>query len=242
MSWWNTLTPLQQIFASVAIPATLIMLIQLILLIFGLSQGDGGDGVDAPADLDIQDGADVCLECHDPDLPCDHGEISLSHGSDGDQPMGESHTEHTAGLRLFTIRGMIAFMAVGGWMGVAAIGWKLPAPAVFLLVLISGALALYFVAWSLRLALKMQQSGNVLIENAIGKEGEVYIPVPRSRIGQGKVNVIVQERLCEFSAVTQADRALKTGEKVVITGLESEGVLLVMPKDNPPEGVLIEKY
>lgn len=239
MSWWNELTPLQQIFASVAIPATFIMLLQFVLLLIGFSHGEVGDSGDMPMDTDVHDVPDGIFDGDGYDLPSGHEDIPIHDTSH--QP-GETGSEPTDALRLFTLRGIIAFLAVGGWMGVVAVGWGLSAPAVFLLVLLSGFLALYFVAWSLRLALRMQQSGNVIMENAVGKEGEVYIPIPRSKTGQGKVNVIVQERWCEFNAVTEADRTLKTGEKVIINSVFSEGVLLAMPKDNPPEGVMIEKY
>ena len=55
MNWWNELTGLQQILASVAIPATLVMMIQFILLLFGFT-GDSGDSADVG---DISDGVDV---------------------------------------------------------------------------------------------------------------------------------------------------------------------------------------
>ena len=98
---------------------------------------------------------------------------------------------------------------------------------------------MYFVAWSIRTALRLQHSGNININNAIGNNGEVYIPIPPEKSGVGKVSVIVQDRLCELSAVTNAERTLKTGEKITVMGIEKEGVLLVAPK-NPPEGVIIE--
>ncbi len=240
MNWWNELTGLQQVFASVAIPSTLVMVVQFILFMLGFSHGEGADSGDTHVDLHVHDGPHGLFEGHGQDFSGGHEE--LSHIHDGTCHHGEAGSEPVDALRLFTLRGIIAFLAVGGWMGVASISWKVPAPAVFLLVMVSGFLALYFVAWSVRLALRMQQSGNVLIENAVGKEGEVYIPIPRSKIGQGKINVIVQERLCEFDAVTEAERTLKTGEKITVMGVFSEGVLLAMPKNSPPEGVIIEKY
>ena len=237
MNWWNELTGLQQFFASIAMPATLVMIIQFILFMLGFSHGDGGDGADGIDGTDFSDGhAEV--DFHE-DVSHDVFEAHSSEASNHHPDMGHDNVD---ALRLFTLRSIIAFMAVGGWMGVAAIGWKVPTPAVFILAFLSGWLALYFVAWSIRAALRLQQSGNIIIDNAIGKQCEVYLPIPKSKGGFGKVNVIVQDRLCEFDAVTVAYRQLKTGEKVTVTGVESEGVLLVMPQDNPPEGVIIEKF
>ena len=246
MDWWNGLTDLQQILATVAIPATLIMIVQFILLLFGLAD----DGPNGSADTgDIPDGADIgdiddfslddMGDVPDDvdiagDADIDTGDVSDSSGTD--TPSGGHGTE---ALKFFTVRGFIAFFAIGGWFGVAAISWGLSTPVALALAFAAGYLAMYFVAWSVRTALRLQHSGTINLKNAIGNIGKVYIPIPPSKSGVGKVNVIVQERLCELSAVTSAERTLKTGEKITVMGVENDGVLLVVPKD-PHEGVIIE--
>jgi membrane protein implicated in regulation of membrane protease activity len=106
-------------------------------------------------------------------------------------------------------------------------------------------MALYFVAWSLRSVLRLQQSGNIVLNNAIGVTGEVYIPIPPIKSGAGKISIIIQDRLSEINAVTDAERTLKTGEKVTVMKVESEGVLLVvptaLPNNNSPEGAIVTK-
>lgn len=241
MDWWNGLTELQKIFASIAMPATLFMLIQFVLLLFGFADGDGADVVDG-TDLDGMDLDGVDLDSVDVevlDISDAYADLDL-HGApdafDADPVSANDMADHDTGeghdtadtLRLFSIKSIVAFLAVGGWMGVAAIDWKLSALISIVLALGAGWLALYFVAWTLRAFIRMQQSGNVKYENAVGKEGEVYLTIPLN--GRGKVNVIVQDRLCEIDAIAKADRPVKTGEKVIIIGLEAEGVLLVTPK------------
>jgi hypothetical protein len=142
-------------------------------------------------------------------------------------------------MRLFTLRGIVAFLAVGGWMGVAAIDWKLPDILAIILGLAAGWLALWFVAWLIHAFVRMQRSGNIRIENAVGKDGEVYLTIPEN--GRGKVNVIVQDRLCEMAAVTKAGRAIKTGEKITVLGVAEEGVLLVAPKASPEQKEPLEQ-
>ncbi len=60
ITWWNDLTVVQQIFALIAIPSTLIMLIQAILLLIGAGGSEGadmdGDGIPDSADLDGDSG------------------------------------------------------------------------------------------------------------------------------------------------------------------------------------------
>lgn len=43
IDWWNSLDMTGQIFALIAIPSTLVLLLQTILLLFGIGDGDGGD-------------------------------------------------------------------------------------------------------------------------------------------------------------------------------------------------------
>ena len=263
MSWWNALTELQKIFASVAVPATLILIFQFVMLLFGLGHdggadsadgADGADAIDAQGDVDFFEGVDQdafegvsqdFLEGHPEDILDSniHSTISGADAFDGkiydsghDAAEGNDHGD---ALRLLTLRGIIAFFSVGGWMGIAAIDWNLPAVVAVALAIAAGLLALYFVAWIIRAFLRMQQSGNIRRENAVGREGDVYLTIPAE--GRGKVNVIVQERLCEMDAVTNTGRAIKTGEKVMITAVTPEGYLMVEPKVLETENTLDTK-
>lgn len=226
MNWWNELTQLQKIFATVAIPTTVIMIIQFILQLFGLANGEGADGVDADGadaadvDFDADFDGDLSDGLAEADTDADFDEGSLDGDIDVDEGQG--------GMRLFTLRSVIAFFAVGGWMGVAAIDWNLPDFVAIVLAIITGSLALYFVAWIIYTFLRMQQSGNIRYENAVGKGGEVYLSIPPD--GRGKVNVIVQDRLCEIDAISKENRIIKTGEKIIVVDITEEGVLIVEPK------------
>jgi len=236
MSWWNEMTAMQQVFAYIALPATIIMVLQFVLSLFGLIEGGDADGLDGAEDFadggadiaDIADFDDVIPGDIPGDEPQDFVESHLAdtpHGhEDGAGPGTDS-------LRLFTLRGIIGFFAIGGWTGVVALEWGIPIPGAVLLSLLAGWLALYFVAWTIRFVLRMQQSGNIDLQNAIGVQGEVYIPIPPMKSGTGKVNVIIQDRLTEVDAVTDAERTLRTGEKITVMGVESEGVLLVVPAE-----------
>ena len=53
--WWNSLTDLQRIFACVGIPATLVLVVQTVLLLLGI--GDGESDVD-PDGIDIGEACD----------------------------------------------------------------------------------------------------------------------------------------------------------------------------------------
>ena len=190
--WWDSLSQMSQVFATVAIPATVVMVLQTILLFFGI-----GDGDDVEIADDVDDISSGALD-----------------GSDG--------------LSLFTIRGIVAFFAVGGWTGIAVDNAKGSEALAIILSLLAGSAALFRIAYLFKFAFKLQNNGTLSLENAVGKTGEVYIPIPANRGGTGKVMVTVQERLCELSAITSEDRELKTGEYIrVIEAIDEQTVLVV---------------
>lgn len=189
-AWWNSLTGLQQIFACIGIPATLVLVVQTILLLFGI-----GDGSDADVDID-PDGFDI------------------SDAGDG-------------GLVLFSIRGIVAMFCVAGWAGVVFVDLGLaPIPAV-LLAILCGVAALFGIAYLMKAVLKLQLNGNIQIGGAVGKTGEVYIPIPAKGQGRGKINLTLQDRFIEVDAITRAEEPLKTGETVRVVSTDEAGLVVV---------------
>lgn len=186
ITWWNSLTLTAQIFAAIAIPATVIMLIQSILLLFGIG--------------------------HDTDI-------------DGDG-VPDADPNHD-GLGLISVRGIVAFFSVGGWAGFVADAGALPVVISILISLTAGMLALIAVALLFRSAAKLQGSGNLSIENAVGKTGKVYLQVPPKGQGRGKVSLLLQDRLTELDAVNDGDKALATGEIITVISVSDAQTVVV---------------
>jgi hypothetical protein len=191
--WWESLSTLQRIFGLVAVPSTIVMIVQTILVVVGF-----GD-VDADVDGDVSD-------------------ASLSDSSDG--------------LALVSVRGIVAFFAIGGWTGIVMAHFQIHTFFVVLISVIAGFLALLFVAYMLKLTTKLQSKGNIEYKNAVGKFAKVYITIPADgRLG--KVNLTLQGRFAECDAVTQDGETLKTGQTVVVNGLIDSNTLIVsLPEAN----------
>ena len=67
MDWWNSLSSLSQIFYCIAIPSTLLLLIQTVLLFIGI--GDEADGAGADVSTDVSDAMpDDVPDIDDPDV------------------------------------------------------------------------------------------------------------------------------------------------------------------------------
>ena len=264
-AWLNTLTIFEQICLYIAIPATLILLIQLVMLLVGLGSGGdadadgasdadaGGLDADAGADMDLDasadadfsadlDGdfaADAVLGGADADLSLDgadgaeasHGDFHGGDFHDGhaDGCGAEAHQGIFTGLNIFTVRGVITFLTLFGWGGLWLTQLGLhPLLAAFLSIQL-GIAGMVGVALLLRAALRLQYDGTLDIRNAVGEAGTVYLTVPAGRREPGKVNVLVQDQLREFEAVTDSDEPIPTGAEVRVVGLAGQDLLLVVP-------------
>lgn len=218
INWWNALTIEAQIFACMAIPATLVLLIQTILMLIGI--GGEHDGIFGEADIDNVGDHDI------PDFGTDH--------ADGVFGEGFTHGDHDVsgleGLRILSVRGVIAFFVVFGWMGVVLEGANVLLPINLLVSFLCGILTMVLIALLMRWVLRLQSSGTVDLRNALGCGGRVYLTVPAKRSGQGKVNVTVQGQYREFDCVCDADEPIPTGSEVTVIGISSGDTLIVIKK------------
>jgi len=192
INWWNELLLIQQIFALIALPSTLLIIIQTVLMLIGIG-GDGG----ADADVDIDDGIEV---------PDD-------------------------GLAIFSVRGVTSMLCITGWVAVALLETSLPQGVSIAIAIACGVATLIGMAYLMRAIYRLQSSGNIDVENCVGKIGEVYIPIPSTGNGSGKINLTVQEKFSEFTAITTSAEQLKTGAFVRVVAVSPSGVLVVEPID-----------
>ena len=219
------------VFYALAVPATVILILQTVLLLFGLGHNADAD-VDSDTDFDVGHGDFVDLD-HDgiPDVGHDFGhdfghDVGHDIGHDHDGHFHDGHV-HDSGLRLFTVRGMVAVFAVGGWAGIAALELGAPQWLAVIAALVMGCAALVLVALFFKWALSLQSNGTVEMSKAVGNAAEVYMTVPANNSGKGKINVIIQEKMVEMDAVTNDGEALKYGTRVTVTGMADGNTAIV---------------
>ena len=83
----------------------------------------------------------------------------------------------------------------------------------------------------IRLALRMQDSGNINLNNALAQTAEVYIRIPPARSEKGKITMLLQERFVELDAVTDSDTALMPESKVEVVAVDGKDCLVVRQID-----------
>ena len=119
---------IQQVFYLIAIPSTVILVIQTILLLFGF-------GHDSETDVDHE---------------TDTGDMDHDGGA-----------EHVEGLRLLSVKAIIAFTTVCGWAGVAMLDLGLHPLPTILISLLLGFGAMVLTAWILSRFVRMQENGKM---------------------------------------------------------------------------------
>ena len=135
----------------------------------------------------------------------------------------------TDGLELFSVRGIMAFFAVGGWLGIALLESGVSTALVILFSFLAGFAALFGLMFLFRALRRLQSDGTLQMKNAIGKTGTVYITIPANQSRSGKIMISFQGKLNECEAVTAEQRDLKTGESVKVVELVGAEILLVVP-------------
>ena len=199
VEFWESLIIGQQIFVCIAIPATILLVIQTVMMLIGLGAGDtdlDGDGI--PDEFDA---------------PVDESDVP-----DGD----------LAFFTLRGIISMLCIMGWSGLVFLDP-SLSIPLPLGILISFALGVAALVLVAFAMRGISKLQSSGNLDLRNAIGKVGQVYLTVPAGGKASGKINLTIQEQYKEFTAITTADSDLKTGSYVRVVALSESGILVVEP-------------
>jgi len=200
--FFDSFSGLETVLFVIAASSTLILVIQTILSFSGV---DGGEDMDSGTDFS----GDELIE------------------SAGAEPSSDKSNFDAAGFKLVTVRGILAFMMMGGWVGFIALRAEINWFVALLFALAAGAASLYGIAKLMQALMGLHNDGTLRVSNALGQTGTVYIRIPGAEQGMGKVSVTVQERLCEFDAITEDSEGLKTGERIYVTDIREGNVLVV---------------
>ena len=216
-AWWQTLDLFSQIMYCVALPATLILLIQTVMIILGF--GHSGAGINPSDTSGFDGGADIDTDMSGGDLD---GNLDTDMDySDGSSP-GDLGT-----LNFFTVQGVVTFLCVFGWSGILIYGFTGNIPLALILAFVLGAAAMYGVAKLIWASKKLAHNGTLNVRNMLGASGTVYLVIPAGGEGRGKVNISSGERFVEFDAVTEDHESLPDGTPVRVTDILGDNVLVV---------------
>ena len=190
MIYLLTATNLEKLYLGCGLFGAGIFIVRMIMMLVGLGgEGDAGD-MDLDVDTDLAD-ADIDAADGDVDMDID------------------------VGFRLLTLQGLMAFVMMFGFTGYALTrSSAITAPFTLLASGAVGAFTMWLVARLFAMMLKLQSSGTVTLDAAVGEEGSVYLTIPAQ--GTGQVQVKVGQHLKVVDAVSEGGEELKTGVRVYV--------------------------
>lgn len=172
-----------------AIVGCTFLLVQFVLQILGLGDGEG------PA-VDADTSTDALPDASDP-----------AHGTAGNIFFG-----------LLSLKALVAFVGIFGLTGLSLEEDSVSPFLRLGLATLAGVVAMFAVAWMMRALNALGSSGTVVLSNALGQEASTYLTIPASGTGRGKVTIELQGRTMELPAVTDGP-AIPTGARVRVVAL-----------------------
>ena len=131
-------------------------------------------------------------------------------------------------FEIFTLRNLINFLLGFSWTGISfydSIANKTT------LIIVSVLVGLLFVAlffFLIKQILKLSEDNSFKIENALNKTAEVYITIPESKTGKGKVQISINGAFHELDAITKSSEKIPSNSAVKVVAIEDN--LLIVEK------------
>ena len=199
IAFFSELTSLEKVFAVCAVLGGVFLAIRLLFQFIG----GGGDGVDG-ADVDVDAAVDVDVDV------------------DGDMGSGEADIS----FKLLSFQGLTAFFLMFGLVGLAlARQSQVAGHWAILGAVAAGLVSVGIIQYVFNSMTRLQSSGTINMQNAVGQEGDVYLTIGRA--GRGKVRVSIQHHLKVYDAVADGDEEIATGQRVKVVRVVTGNVLVV---------------
>jgi hypothetical protein len=207
-----------------AVIAGTIFLLQFVLLLIGF----GADG--AGLDVDVHDGGGADFGGH---FDAGHGAVGhgADHGHDASHHGNHSSTWLFGVISLRTVVAAVTFFGLAGLATLSALGEPntINNLYAFLVATAAGLAAMFGVHFLMRSMYRLGQDSTLKLRDAIGRTATVYVAIPASNTGTGKVHVRMPSGLEELAATTSAEQRLSSGSKVRVVSIVAGTTLEVEP-------------
>lgn len=131
------------------------------------------------------------------------------------------------GMNVFSLQAIAGFFTMFGLVGLALLQID-AAPALTLLGgLLAGGITNVVTAWIFLKLQRLQSEGTMVITNAIGQVGTVYLTIPEN--ASGVVTVAVQGAMRTLDAISEDGQRIPTGAIVQVVGVTAGKILVVKP-------------
>jgi len=198
---------LEKIFVASAILGGGLVLIRLVLMLMGGdSDADAGD----VGDIDVGDVGDV-----------DVGDVDV-----GDADVGDVDHGALSSFHVLSLQSISGFLLLFGLVGLAVNRRPGAGP---ILAIVAGTVAGVAMIWILGFLMaslkRLQSSGTLNLNAAVGVEGKVYLRIPPN--GIGKVEIPLQGGMNIFDARSDGKKTIQSGERVKVIAVAAGNVMVV---------------
>lgn len=137
-----------------------------------------------------------------------------------------------AGFQFFTFKNLVGFFTIFGWVGIGCTqsGFE-PVPTI-IIAGICGLIMMTAMATIFYLMSRLVEDGSMVITNAIGRMGQVYMRIPANGEGMGKVQINIQGSVRELDAIAGENQELSTGTVVKVVEIIDGHILKVIKHKN----------
>ena len=160
--------------------------------------------------------------------------LDFDHDVDLDTHVDVTHVDSfqvDSDFTLLSVRSIIAFFTFFGWTGILVLNAGGTLFATLGFSTLSGLASMFIVGYMMYAFSKLEQQGNMDINEALYNTGEVYLPIPSNKNGQGKIHINIQGSIREMDAVTKGS-LLPTGSKVRVIDIMNNELLVVEPLES----------
>lgn len=130
-------------------------------------------------------------------------------------------------MSLFSVRNVVNFFMGFGWGGVCFGPYIDNKILIYLCAILSGLLFVAICLFVMKQLFKLQSSGNIDMNDCVGKVCDVYLRIPAAKSGKGKVQMSINGTIIEWDAMTDDSEEIKTGSKVKVIAHLGGGTMLV---------------
>lgn len=132
-----------------------------------------------------------------------------------------------AGFQFFTFKNLVGFFMIFAWSGLACIHGGFGQVATIVVSVLCGLLMMLAMASIFYFMSKLVEDGTMRMTSAIGRTGEVYLPIGAKNGGFGKVQINIQGSIHEIQAVTEDETDLAVGTVVKVVSVIDNHILQV---------------
>lgn len=146
-------------------------------------------------------------------------QMSVETADDGLDDAGAMH--------LLSIRNVVYFLLGFGWSGVSF--WATIPNPVFLAIvsIVVGCSFVGIFLYLFRQMMRLQSNGAFDINDAVGKVCDVYLRIPPSGHGLGKVQISFNGSIHELDAMSETEESIPSGSRVRVLRVVEKHILIV---------------